>query len=339
MRRRTVFSEVLKIIPKLDSKDLAAMQNALQSRFTKLTKSFGKGLLSAIKGGGIAGIALGLIDKLLNPLKEVQEAIDRTLKSSDDLATNANQFNTSAGKLYKLVTLAKATGLDQENLFMLITKFQTAVAQARANPKDESVNSVRNFVGQKDTAEGFFGFIQSMQKMSKDQQLLVQQQVFGEKQILKMADFLQSVGDPKSLQKIVQTTGVGKVTSSKLTGSIDKLANLNDLSDALGAGRDMRDMIAKSGVINESMIRNRDKSEQIALARENQQIKSYNDLAAISQSVDKIMGLVDQGVALVGKLVTVLIPTVNRIADVAERLMKSPMVRGIKGLFGGGKDD
>jgi len=333
-----VFSEILKIIPKLDPKDLQAMQNALQSRFTKLTKSFGKGLVAALKGGGIAGIAIGLIDKLLNPLKEVQEAIDKTLNTSDDLATNANQFNTTAGKLQKLITLGKATGMDQQNLFTLITKFQGAVAAAQANPDDPANNSVKNFVGQADTAEAFFGFIQQLSKMEKNQQVLVQQQVFGEKQILKVADFLQTIGDPAALTKVVQRTGIDKVTSEKLTNSITKLADLNDLASALTAGRENRDLVSKAGVINEGMIRQRDKSEQLALDRENQRIKSYNDLAAISQSAEKIFALVDQGVALLGNLIGKLLPFLDKMTAAVDRFMKSPMVRGVRGLFGG-KDD
>lgn len=313
------------------------MQNALQSRFTKLTKSFGKGLVAALKGGGIAGIALGLIDKLLNPLKEVQEAIDRTLKTSDDLSTNAKQFNTSTGKLAKLVTLAKATGLDEGSLFTLINKFQGAVAQAKADPKDESVNSVRNFVGQKDTAEAFFGFITQLQKMDKNQQLLIQTQVFGEKQILKMADFLQQ--GAAGFEKIAKITGIDKVTSESAGKKIDKTADLNDLADALKAGREFKDQLDKSAIINEGMIRNMDKSERIALERENQRIKSYNDLAALSQTAEKIFGLVDQGVALLGSLISKVLPFIDKMTVAVERFMKSPMVRGVRGLFGGGKDD
>lgn len=328
-----MFSEILKIIPKLDPKDLQAMQNALQSRFTKLTKSFGKGLVNVLKGGGIAGIALGLIDKLLNPLKEVQEAIDRTLKTSDDLATNAQQFNTTAGKLQKLVTLAKATGLDEQNLYTLITKFQTAVATAQANPNDPTANSVRNFVGQDDTAEAFFGFIQQLQKMDRNQQVLVQQQVFGEKQILKMADFLQ-----QDFAKLATRTGIDKVTSETLSKSIDKLANLSDLADALTARRENQDLLNKSGVINESMIQARDKSERLALQRENQRIQSYNDLAALSQTAEKIFTLVDQGVALLGNLISKVLPFIDKVTMAIDRLMKSPMVRGVRGLFGGGDD-
>lgn len=312
------------------------MQDALQSRFTKLTKSFGKGLVNALKGGGIAGIALGLIDKLLNPLKEVQEAIDRTLKTSDDLATNAAQFNTTTGKLAKLVTLAKATGLDEQSLFTLINKFQGAVAAAQANPSDPANNSVKNFVGQKDTAEAFFGFITQLQKMDKNQQLLIQTQVFGEKQILKMADFLQQ--GAAGFDKIAKITGIDKVTSTAAGSKIDKNAQLSDLADALKAGREFQDLQNKSAIINEGMIRNMDKTERLALERENQRIKSYNDLAALSQTAEKIFTLVDQGVALLGSLITKVLPFVDKMSAAVDRFMKSPMVRGVKGLFGGGDD-
>lgn len=328
-----MFSEILKIVPKLDEKDLKVMQNALQSRFTKISKSFGKGLKASLMGGGIAGIALGLIDKLLNPLKEVQEAIDRTLNSSDDLATNAAQFNTSAGKLFKLVTLAKATGLDQDSLFTLLTKFQTAVAEAKADPNNPMSSAVKNYVDTADISEAFFGFITQLQKMDKNSQVLVQKQVFGEKQILKMADFLQ-----QDFGKLAKLTGIDRVSSGRVGGSIEKLGGLADLKGALTARREFQDMQAKARVIDEGMIRNMDATERLALERENQKIKSYNDLAALSQTAEKIFTLVDQGVALIGSLITKLTPFIDKMTNAVDRLMKSPAVRGIKGLFGG-KDD
>jgi len=324
-----VFSEILKIIPKMDEKDLKGMQSALQGRFTKLAKGFGKGLKGALMGGGIAGIAVGLIDKLLNPLKEVQEAIERTLNSSDDLATNAAQFNTSAGKLFKLVTLAKATGLDQDSLFTLLTKFQTAVAEAKADPTNPANSAVANYTGHADTSEAFFGFIQQLQKMDKNSQVLIQKQVFGEKQILKMADFLQ-----QDFTKLAKITGITGVTSNKLTGNIEKLANLNDLKGALEARRGLKDIQAKSGVINGDMVRNMDKSASIELDRENQKIKSYNDLAALSQTTASILFKVEEGVAQLGKFVAWIMPTMNNGIRLFESMLKSPIFRGVKGLFG-----
>ena len=318
----------------MDSSDLKKLEDQLQSRFTKISKKFGKGLMDVLKGGGIAGLALGLIDKLLNPLQAVQESIDRMLKTSDDLATQANQFNTSSGKLFKLVQIGKSAGLDQEGLFTLITKFQTAVAQAKADPNDQSVSAVRNFTNEKDTAINFFNFIQSLQKLDRNQQLLVQQQVFGEKQIGKMSEFLNL-----DFAQQFKATGLDKVSSEKFTKANDKLAKLSDLADILKVKNENQDLINKAGVINESMIRQRAKSDALALEKENLQIKSYNDLAAISDTVSKIMLVVEQGVGLIGKLINMVTPFINQATDFMAKFLKSPLMRGVRGLFGGGKDE
>lgn len=320
-----MFSYILKILPQLDQASLKKMEATLAGRFQKLAKGFGKGLANALKGGGIAGIALGLVDKLLNPIKEVQEAIDRMLTSSDDIATNAQQFNTSTGRLYKLVQLGKSTGLDQDNLFQLITKFQTAVAEAKADPSQPS--AVRNFTNQPDTVQGFFEFIQALQQMEKNQQVLVQQQVFGEKQILRMADFLQT-----DFGKQVEALGYDKISSEKIAQSIDKLGALNDLQDVLKARRETDDLFAKSRSINEGTIRARDKSERLALEKENQQIASYENLAAISDTVTKIMGLVQTGLDLLGGTIKTVTPILNNLVKQVQTLANSPLVRGI---FGG----
>lgn len=329
-----MFSEILKIIPKMDEKDLKGMQTALQGRFTKLAKGFGKGLKGALMGGGIAGIAIGLIDKLLNPLKEVQESIERTLTTGDDLATNAAQFGTTAGKLFKLVSLAKATGLDQSSLFTLMNKFQVAVASAKLNPNDPMSSAVANYTGEADTADAFFGFITQLQKMDKSTQVLVQEQIFGQKQILKMADFLQ-----QDFFKLAKDVGVTGVSSDKLSGDINKIGAMSDLKDILAARRDVGDIQKKADVINNGMIRNMDKSAQIELDRENQRIKSYNDLAMVSQTSNNILVKLEELIALFGKFLAWFMPSFNSGLRLWEKLFKSPIFRGVKGLFGEGKDD
>ncbi len=324
-----MFSEVLKIIPKLDRKDIEAMQRTLQGRFTKIAKGFGAGIKNVFRGGGWLGAAVALIDKVLNPLKETQEAMERMLKSSDDITTNAAQFNTDTGSLFKLISLAKSTGLDQDGLFMLMNKFMGAVAQNQNDPKQ--MQSVSAFVGEKDSAKAFFEFIQSLQKMDRNQQLLVQQQVFGEKQILKMADFLQTDFASKWSE-----VGLDKVSTSKLGASIDKMAGLNDLADALTARRDVNDTLAKGSIMNESMIRARDKAERIALERENAKIQSYTDLATLADTTSRIMGLVDQGMIMLGKLINVVTPTLNKIVGYLEGFSKSALFRGLFSKKGDG---
>lgn len=317
-----MFEAILKIIPKLDEKDLRQLQRSLQDRFAKVAKSFGKGIVNIFKGGGLLGAALALIEKVLNPLKDVQEAMERTLKTSDDIATNAGQFNTETGKLFKLVKLAQSTGLDQDSLFTLITKFQTAVAQAKADPNDQSVSSVRAFTGQTDTAEAFFNFIQSLQSMKKDQQVLVQQQVFGEKQILKMSDFLQT-----DFRKQLSAIGLDKKSSSEFTKSIEGTAKLNDLADVLLAQRESDDILKKGKLINENMIMARHRSEQIALERENKQLASYENLASISDMTSKIMAMVEQGIGMLGGLINKITPFVNQMTDAINKFMKSPIMK------------
>jgi hypothetical protein len=317
-----MFKEILKIIPSLENQDLNNMERKLQGRFTKIAKKFGKGLVGALAGGGIAGIALGFLDKILNPLKEVQEAIDKTLKQGDDIVTNAKQFNTSSGKLFKLQQLAASTGLDGDSLFMLMNKFQTSVAEAQAKPNEPS--AVKNFVGTKDTADAFFEFIQSLQKMDRNQQLLVQSEVFGEKQILKMADFLQT-------DFAKQTKLIGAKGAETYTPGLEKLGNLNDLKDALAAKTTLEDTMAKSRLINESMVRGQAEREKLELQKENQRISAYETLNTLSTTVTKISSAAESLVVMVGKAVDKL----TGLTTMLQKFSTAPIFRGIKSLFGG----
>lgn len=316
-----MFKETLLIKPKLESGDLNNMERSLSRRFGNVAKKFGKGLVGALTGGGIAGLALGLVDKLLNPLKETQEAIDKVLKQGDDIVTNAKQFGTTAGKLFRLQQIAKSTGLDEGSLDLLITKFQSAVAEAAADPNKQT--SVRQFVGQKDTAAAFFEFIQSLQKLNKTQQLLVQTEVFGEKQILKMADFLQT-------DFAAQTKLVGGPKSEKLTPSLEKLAGLNDLKDALEANRNLNDVVKKAAIINADMVKSQNDRAKLDLQRENQQIKSYNDLAAISNASNELVNLAKS--ASLG--LTAMLVKVTDLSNNVKKLTESRAVKGLLKLIG-----
>lgn len=319
-----MFKETLQIQPKVSASDLSAMERALNSRFARVSKKFGKGLLGAITGGGLAGLGLGLIDKLLNPLKETQEAIDKTLAQGDDLVTNAKQFGTTAGKLFRLEQLAKSTGLDEGNLNTLIEKFQTAVAEAAADPTKET--SVRQFVGDQDTAASFFEFIQGLQKLGKNDQVRVQQEVFGEKQILRMADFLQT-DFADQLKKL------GGPSSAALTPGLDKLGGLNDDKDLKTAQRTLNDTLKKSQLINADMIAAQDAAEKRALDKENSNIKGYQDLANISKGADEILKLLNDGLLKLAEIGT----RTAEVAKTASEMSASRLLRGVINKMYGGK--
>ena len=315
-----MFKEILKIIPSLSNGDLNKMERSLGSRFGRIAKKFGKGLTSSLMGGGIAGLALGLIDKLLNPLKEVQESIDRTLKQGDDIMSNAEQFGTSAGKLFKLSKLAQAKGVDQDQLFMLLQKFQVAVAEAQADPN--KATSVRQFVGQKDTADAFFGFVQGLQKLTKEQQLIVQQEIFGEKQIGKIAEFFNAAPDFGKLMK-----QIGLKSPATYDQAAKNLGGLDDMAEIFKAGREANDFVTKGSRITEDMIVAREAQIRAELQKENDRLGSYHALMKMERDVAAVMALVEKGYAE-------LLKVVQRAGTISDLLNTFKGSRVFKGMLG-----
>lgn len=325
-----MFSEILKIIPKLDNKDLAAIERTLNGRFARIAKKFGGGIMSVLKGGGVLAIASTIIDKILNPLKEVQEALDRTLSKGDDLATYAKQFNTTAGNLARLQAFGQATGLDPEGVRLLLGKFQASVAQSAANPGEQT--AVSAFVGRQDMAEAFFEFIQSMQKLNATQQNLVQQEVFGEKQILKASEFLNA-----DFGKLARQ--IGGPTSEELTIAANRIGDLADMRDIMAAGRELKDLKAKAGIVNENMIAQVEQGARYELDKENKRMNSFEDLKKISMATDKMIGLLEKGYLEMAPLLAMLMPKLVKLADVM--IENAPAIKASRALRGltQGKDN
>jgi hypothetical protein len=330
-----VLTEVLKIQPKLDDKELNKMEKSLGSRFARIAKGFGRGL----KLASVAALGAAVLDKLVNPLNEVKQAIDRTLGKADDIVTNAKQFNTSTENLLKLRALGNVRGVTNENIDLLLTKFQGAVAQAKQNPNDPNNSAVRNYIGENDTAKAFYNFILQLQKMDKNQQVLVQQQVFGEKQILKMAEFLQDTGFQESAKSLE------KVNFAKAAKGAESLAELNDRMAANRTVNELRDLTNKAAVIDRSTIANVNQSEINALRRENgrigrsaQAFTAEERMAEIQDNVEKLTTeLITQLPILMDGLNTVvdlLRKSVEGWRMIFDLLKNSTIVRGIKGWFG-----
>lgn len=335
-----MLTEVLKIQPKLDNNELNQMERQLGSRFSRIAKGFGRGL----KLASMAALGAAVLDKLINPLQEVKAAIDRTLGKADDIVTNAKQFNTTTENLLKVRSLANVRGISDENIDMLMTKFQGAVAAASANPKDPANSSVVNYVGEKDTAVAFYNFITQLQKMDNNQQLLIQTQVFGEKQVLKMAEFLQDVGFKDS------AASLQKVNFGQAAKSAEKLGALNDKMTANRVVNNLNDLTNKANVIGNDTIRNVNRSEIANVNRENSRIgrsaQAFTAEENIAQLTDKVEQLANNIITELPVLMDGLKATVGLLEKSVEGwrmifnlLKNSPLVRGVKSLFGGGKDE
>lgn len=323
-----MFSEILKIKPQLDAAAASAMEKNLNTRFQKIAKKFGGGIMSVIKGGGVLGVATALIDKVLNPLQSVQEAIEKALGHGDDLATYAKQFNTTAGALARLQAFGRATGLDPDGLRMLLGKFQASVARASEDPSKES--AVSAYVGRADTAEAFFEFIQAVQKMDQTSQNLIQQQVFGEKQILKASEFLNA--NFAQLNSLI-----GGPTAQELTVAAEKLANNADARDIFSARRDLQDLRTKGQLITPKTIMGMVQGEDMELANDNKRLARYDDLKKISMATDRLVKLLEDAYLKLSPVLGQYLPgLIEQLTFSANAVEKS---RTIKGLIpGAGKD-
>lgn len=323
-----MFKEILKIKPQVDNGDLRKMESTLNRRFGKVAKKFGRGLLNAVKGAGIVGLALSVIDKIINPLQAVQESIDRILKQGDDLVTFSKQFGTTAGRLAKLEAFGKATGVQSDFLFQNLAKFQTRVAEAEADPKKQT--SVRNFTGRGDTAQAFFDFIQGLQKVSANDRTLAVREVFGEDAAVRLADFISADFEKLNKQFFSQ------FSAEKLTQAAEKAGGLSDLKDALGAQRGLGDLINKSREINEGMIRAQDRRERAELERETQRIQSYKSLSTISEASTQIMTLLEGGLVMLGNVIEQVTGLSKKINELVGYVKKLSVSRIWRGIFGGG---
>lgn len=333
-----MWSEILKIKPQLDTASVNSMEQKLSGRFGNLAKKFGAGLKKAIIGGGIATLAIGVVDKLLNPLKETQDVITRMLGQSDDIVTNAKQFETTAGKLFKLQQLGKSVGLDEQSLFMMMGKFQVALAHARADeadPTKEKTSPLRAFVNETDTAEAFFKFSQALQQSSKDTQVLVQEKIFGERMMGRAAEFFQT-------DFAKQFEFIGAKGSEEYTPALEKIGSLSDLNDALASKRTLDDMIKKAGVMNEGMILSMDKAERQTLEQENRRLASYEDLKNAAVATQDIKNKMEdmflylsemtpkvvEGINAVGRALIFYKQIANDIKDYLKNISSSRLLKG-----------
>jgi hypothetical protein len=285
-----MLKEVLLIVPKLSNEALAKMERGLNSRFANVSKKFAKGIGSALMGGGKIGVLIGFLGKLVNPLESVNNAIDKLLGDAGKFKNLGETFGVSAGDIFKLVKMAEASGVSEDDVLANLSKFQTKIAEARADPKKDT--SVRNFTGIDNVVDGFLEFITQMRKMGVGDQAIVQKDVFGQKQVLKMAQFF-----GKDFQEL--TNQLGLKNTAALTDQIlgaDKIGDYADIQKTIQSIKEFRQTAgqltsrdsATGNIVGRDVI-----SAQVEQSKRNQelltsQIKSYQDIAASKEGIDAV---------------------------------------------------
>jgi hypothetical protein len=281
-----VFHGILRLTPKADPAGLNDMENKLSKRFAGVAKKFGVGLKRAILGGGVTALALGVINKILNPLQETQAALDRILGQTDDVVTAAKQFETTSGKYFKLQQLAQYSGIDEGSLQLQLTKFQTALAEERAKKPGEEKGTLQNFTGFTDTVDAFVAFSESLKTMKPDDRILIQKEIFGEKAIGKMSDFLNL-----DFQKVLKS--MGAENSSVYTKAFETLNPIKELDKSLAGSRNFGDVVTKANTIKPDFIKANNELELLKLDKENKNLSNYKNLMEMAKAGEKMQQKLD----------------------------------------------
>lgn len=320
-----MFNEVLKVTPKLDTAGAANLERGLNNRLKNVSKKFG----AALKISAVAGLGAAFVSQILNPLNEVKGIIKNTVTKADDIATYSAQFNTTPEKLAKLQAFGQLKGLEPDSLYTLLNKFQGAVADAKADPTKPS--SVRAYVNNPDTAAAFTEFIQSLQKMNPIEQNLVQKQVFGEKQILKMSEFLQANFKTMATElNSVNWKNVGTAISS--LEAIEGYQKLKEVQNGLN------DLIGKSTVINTGTIDSESLATQLQNKRENKQIRDFRSINDLNNQIEEMKEMLRGTVTQLNESLPIIRQAMSRSISGWDMIVNLlPSARGFK--YGNGKKE
>jgi hypothetical protein len=287
------------------------MEMTLTRRFANVARKFGRGLLQVTKGS-ILGVSVALLAKLLNPLKEVEERIKSLLEQGTDARDLAEKFNTSTGNIGRLQAVGKSLGLTPEKLNEMMSRYADAIETAReelADPnkdKSDQTKVLRQFVDEKDLAEGFFKFLQSLKAQGQAQGMEARQKtektIFGERQI----------GGARRLIDADYPTQFQNASipgADRLDKALNKLASLQDLDNQRAGGRGARDVISGAAGMNRKMIEDMAKAEELRIERENKNLAAFDDLKKASNGIQEIMNglnevmkLLTKGIGMFGEL-------------------------------------
>lgn len=318
-----MFTEVIKLTPQIDRAALAKMFRDLNQRFGQVAKKFGDGLKNAFKFGGVATLVAGFAAKLLNPLQKAEELINKITGKGDDAVTNAEEFESDAGKLLRLEAVAAAKGVDSATLRQFLGKFQTQLAAekeaaniAARTGKPAPSGRLTQFLGETDVADAFFKFIQSMQGLDKETQTVIQNEIFGERIRGRGAELFNAKDFGEILSQLPSSEALG--AAAKRSGS------LGDLKDLLTAKRESEDFITKSGLLDESQIKAIDESERLKNRADDETLKRFDSLKTSSIAIQELTAKFDRfATDFLTNVGPELVKGVNTISKVAEEFLPS----------------
>lgn len=271
-----------------DTSSMQKMEKDLNGRFTKIAKRFGQGLQKAgkmLKFGAFAATAAGIISQILNPLQEINTALDAILAKSGNIKDQADAMNTSVGLYAALQSAAAAKGVDEAQFNLMGNRVMELIGQAKTGDND----LLKNYANESDMAVALYKVVSALKQMGPGaERTRMASEIFGQRVTGRMAALLND-GFDEPLKRVLDGLNI-----ADLQKAILGLDSKGDLQDVLRQRLNLRDLINKDKVITSAAIYNQNDMEKQRLNRENLLLKQYKDLAQMSNSMEELKNAILQ---------------------------------------------
>lgn len=288
--------------PTVSPSDGQKMEKDLNNRFARVAKKFGKSLLGEVGSkikGVLAGTALAV---WANPIDNLNQSLDETLRNYDDIASRAKQLGVSSGQLYQATAIAQSAGIQPDDFRSILTAY--AVKRGEAVKGDDLM--LREFVGQEDTITSFFQFLKSLQGLDPESRMYYASKVIGEDDSAKLAELINT--DFVQRQKDI----FRGTSPEQTTRAIEQLANVEGQQAILRSRMNLNDLLVKSQTITNETIRLQSEVAQKQIDLENAQLQNYQAFSRIQMATEeskviladiqqRIAPAVEKGVGLLEK--------------------------------------
>lgn len=271
---------ILNVKPTISNSDGRKMENDLNKRFSRVAQKFGGALRtvgSKLRGMIAGGAVAGVTAMMANPLDNLNQSLDETLRNYDDIASRAKQLGVSSGQLYQATAIAQSAGIQPDDFRSILTAY--AVKRGEAVKGDDMM--LQEFIGQEDTITSFFQFLKSLQGLDPESRMYYASKVIGEDDSAKLAELINT--DFVQRQKdIFQGT-----SPEQTTRAIEKLANVEGQQAVLRSRMSLNDLLVKSQTITNETIRLQSEVAKKQLDLENTQLQNYQAFARIQIATEE----------------------------------------------------
>lgn len=269
------------------SKSLKETEKKLNSTFDRVVKRFKNGFGKVWKGlkigSGIAAMGTALA-ALLNPLAQLNDRINATLDKAGNIKDRAQGAGTDIKSYLALQGYAASKGINEETLQQALSRMQVLVGEAKAGNE----NVLSNYAGETDMAKVFYNVMNNIAKVQDPaQRAKLASDVFGQRAVAQLGPLVTEGFVAEDFKKLLQGVDLDKAQAAVLG-----LDAKGDQQAVLQFKREVDDLIQKNKVITPETIKMQDVNARAANKLENEQIKSYADIASIDARLKDIQGTI-----------------------------------------------